>query len=32
VTAAGATSLEIDEFVFHLNSQVPGEPDSGIAS
>jgi hypothetical protein len=27
VTAAGATSVEIDEFVLHLNSQVPGEPE-----
>ena len=32
VTAAGATSVEIDEFVLHLNSQVPGEPDGGIAT
>jgi hypothetical protein len=24
VTAAGATNIEVDEFVFRLNGQVPG--------
>jgi len=26
VTAAGATSIEVDEFVLRLNAHVPGEP------
>jgi hypothetical protein len=26
VTAAGATSVEVDEFVLCVNAQVPGEP------
>jgi hypothetical protein len=29
VTAAGATSVEIDEFVLCLNAQAPGEPVDG---
>ena len=31
VTAAGATSIEVDEFVFRLNGQVPSEPIGRIA-
>jgi len=26
VTSAGATSVEVDEFVLRLNAQAPGEP------